>query len=174
MNRVALPSWFLSPPNEHFRCRWNFRLGCRLKAIAAWPFKEVMPGFQQVLDDAIRERAASCRTEQRTGPSVHSRRFDPHPYGRSERVHRHIHATPPTSKRARSSVHGANAPVSTAGPRRPACLIALGLAWGCSVAEVNRAFRRRARGAHPDCPGGSHEAMVALSETYRQALAFAR
>ena len=52
------------------------------------------------------------------------------------------------------------------------CLEVLGLAPGCTSAEVERAFRRLARKAHPDA-GGSAEAFVALSNARDRALSVA-
>lgn len=39
-----------------------------------------------------------------------------------------------------------------------------------SAADVQRAFRDRARAAHPDVPGGSHQQMTTLNEARDQAL----
>lgn len=36
--------------------------------------------------------------------------------------------------------------------------------------DIDRAFKMRARGAHPDSPGGSHDAMTALAEAKADAL----
>lgn len=38
------------------------------------------------------------------------------------------------------------------------------------VDMVNRAFRERARGAHPDAPNGSHDAMASLTQAKTEAL----
>lgn len=48
-------------------------------------------------------------------------------------------------------------------------LAALGLAPPCTVADVRRAFRERAKTAHPDA-GGSDAAFIALRRSYEQAL----
>lgn len=53
-----------------------------------------------------------------------------------------------------------------------AALQILGLTWPCTPEEVRRAFRTRAKDAHPD-RGGTHEAFIALQQAYDDALAFA-
>lgn len=40
-----------------------------------------------------------------------------------------------------------------------------------SLKEVHEAYRRRAREAHPDRPGGSHEEMARVNAAYREATA---
>jgi curved DNA-binding protein CbpA len=40
-----------------------------------------------------------------------------------------------------------------------------------SLKEVHEAYRRRAREAHPDRPGGSHEAMALVNAAYEAAAA---
>lgn len=47
----------------------------------------------------------------------------------------------------------------------------LGVAWPCSPEELRRAFRRRAFEAHPDRPGGSHEAFLRLQASLERAIA---
>jgi hypothetical protein len=55
-------------------------------------------------------------------------------------------------------------------PRIPACLVALGLAWPCTLQDVKQAFRAKAKTVHPDT-GGSSEAFQALHRAYQEALA---
>jgi len=51
----------------------------------------------------------------------------------------------------------------------PECLRVLGLTPPCSRQQVERAYRRRARAAHPDA-GGEHAAFLALRRAYEAAL----
>ena len=55
----------------------------------------------------------------------------------------------------------------------PACFASLGLDHvPASEDEVDKAFKRMAKLAHPDVPGGSNEAFVALKESYSECLAW--
>ena len=51
----------------------------------------------------------------------------------------------------------------------PACLAALGLRQPCTLADVKRAYRQRARATHPDA-GGDAAAFITLQSAYEQAL----
>jgi hypothetical protein len=53
----------------------------------------------------------------------------------------------------------------------PSCWEVLGLNPAAGEAEILKAWREKARGAHPDREGGSHEAMSALNEAKDIALA---
>lgn len=46
----------------------------------------------------------------------------------------------------------------------------LKLRWPCSRTELTRAYRRRVLETHPDRPGGSHEAFIAVRSAYETAL----
>jgi hypothetical protein len=54
-------------------------------------------------------------------------------------------------------------------PRPPSCWDVLGVEEGASRADIDRAFRHRAKKAHPDA-GGSDHAMAELNATRDQAL----
>ncbi|MDP9310459.1 MAG: J domain-containing protein [Chloroflexota bacterium] len=51
----------------------------------------------------------------------------------------------------------------------PPCFAVLDLAPPCTVADVKRAYKRKARELHPD-NGGDNEAFIALQHAYEQAL----
>jgi len=63
--------------------------------------------------------------------------------------------------------------VGQPGPESTACLDTLKLTWPCTVAEIKSAYRRLAKGAHPD-GGGSHAEFLALQTAYEQALRMCR
>ena len=52
---------------------------------------------------------------------------------------------------------------------KPSCWSILGLSPSASAEQINAAYRKAARGAHPD-NGGSHERMAALNSAREQAL----
>jgi hypothetical protein len=62
--------------------------------------------------------------------------------------------------------------LARAAPRDPS-LAALGLTSSASPDDVKRAFRERAKVAHPDA-GGSSEAFIALRTSYERALEVVR
>ena len=123
-----------------------------------------MASFCDILDDAVRLQAS--RDHERR-----ARAWPPHPHGRGQRVYREID----DAWRRADTQPPVAAAASLAQPmgQSPACLTELGLGLGCSVADVKRAFRRRARNVHPDAPSGSHAAFVALGQVYSQALSHA-
>jgi hypothetical protein len=55
------------------------------------------------------------------------------------------------------------------GNQVPACLQVLQLSWPCTVKEVQEAYRKLVRSAHPD-GGGSHDKFLKLQTAYEQAL----
>jgi hypothetical protein len=55
------------------------------------------------------------------------------------------------------------------GNQVPACLQVLHLSWPCTVTEVQEAYRRLVKTAHPD-GGGSHDKFLELQAAYEQAL----
>jgi hypothetical protein len=55
------------------------------------------------------------------------------------------------------------------GGHLPKCLEVLHLSWPCTVKDVQEAYRRLVRGAHPD-GGGSHDQFLELQAAYEQAL----
>jgi len=55
----------------------------------------------------------------------------------------------------------------------PNCLRLLNLSWPCTIAEVQDAYRRLVKGAHPDA-GGSHDQFLDLQAAYEQALRICR
>lgn len=56
----------------------------------------------------------------------------------------------------------------------PEALALLGLPEGASEAQARAAYRRLARSAHPDAPGGSEGAFLALREALAAVLAAPR
>ncbi len=56
-------------------------------------------------------------------------------------------------------------------PGTPNCLAALDLQWPCSVEDVKRSFKTKAKVAHPD-RGGSQDAFVALQRHYDAAIKY--
>ena len=59
------------------------------------------------------------------------------------------------------------------GSQVPACLQVLNLSWPCTPTEVQEAYRKLVRSAHPD-GGGSHEKFIELQAAYEQALRLCR
>jgi DnaJ-class molecular chaperone with C-terminal Zn finger domain len=57
--------------------------------------------------------------------------------------------------------------------RLPTCLEVLHLSWPCTVADVQEAYRRLVKSAHPD-GGGSHSKFLELQAAYEQALRICR
>ena len=55
------------------------------------------------------------------------------------------------------------------GAESPLCLEVLHLTWPCTTAEVQAAFRRLVKSAHPD-GGGSHDKFLELQTAYEQAM----
>ena len=55
------------------------------------------------------------------------------------------------------------------GDHLPKCLQVLNLSWACTVKDVQDAYRRLVRSAHPD-GGGSHDKFLELQAAYEQAL----
>lgn len=55
----------------------------------------------------------------------------------------------------------------------PACLKALHLSWPCTVTDVQEAYRKLVKSAHPD-GGGSHDKFLELQAAYEQALRLCR
>jgi hypothetical protein len=55
------------------------------------------------------------------------------------------------------------------GDQSPVCLKVLNLSWPCTVTEVQEAYRRLVKSAHPD-GGGSHDKFLELQAAYEQAL----
>ena len=55
------------------------------------------------------------------------------------------------------------------GNQVPACLQVLNLAWPCTMEEVQAAYRRLVKSAHPD-GGGDHNKFLELQMAYEQAL----
>ena len=51
----------------------------------------------------------------------------------------------------------------------PECLELLNLSWPCTVTEVQEAYRRLVKSAHPD-GGGNHDKFLALQAAYEEAL----
>ena len=54
-------------------------------------------------------------------------------------------------------------------PPVPRCIAVLELPWPCTLQDVKRAFRTKAKAAHPDA-GGNSEAFQSLHESYKEAL----
>lgn len=54
----------------------------------------------------------------------------------------------------------------------PEAFATLGLAAGCSKADIKRAYKRLAKSAHPDS-GGNHESFIKLNEAYETAMSLA-
>jgi hypothetical protein len=63
----------------------------------------------------------------------------------------------------------ATAHMKQPGGHLPKCLEILHLSWPCTVKDVQEAYRRLVRSAHPD-GGGSHEQFLELQAAYEQAL----
>ena len=59
------------------------------------------------------------------------------------------------------------------GDQVPACLKALNLSWPCTVTDVQEAYRKLVKSAHPD-GGGSHDKFLELQAAYEQALRLCR
>ena len=59
------------------------------------------------------------------------------------------------------------------GNQGPAGLQVLNLSWPCTVTEVQEAYRRLVKSAHPD-GGGSHDKFLELQTAYEQALRICR
>jgi hypothetical protein len=55
----------------------------------------------------------------------------------------------------------------------PVCMQRLGLTWPCTRHEVQQAFRRQAKAAHPD-RGGTNESFHRLYQAYQEALMCAK
>jgi hypothetical protein len=55
----------------------------------------------------------------------------------------------------------------------PTCLRVLSLSWPCTIAEVQEAYRKLVKGAHPDA-GGNPEKFLELQAAYEQALRLCR
>ena len=55
----------------------------------------------------------------------------------------------------------------------PLCLKILRVSWPCTITEVQDAYRKLVRSAHPD-GGGSHEQFIELQAAYEQALKLCR
>lgn len=54
------------------------------------------------------------------------------------------------------------------------CWAVLGVAPSATRLDIDRAYREKAKAAHPDAPGGSHEMMVALNTARDEARRMAR
>jgi hypothetical protein len=59
------------------------------------------------------------------------------------------------------------------GNQLPKCLEVLHLSWPCTVREVQEAYRRLVKSAHPD-GGGNHDKFLELQAAYEQALRMCR
>jgi hypothetical protein len=55
----------------------------------------------------------------------------------------------------------------------PECLTVLHLSWPCTAAEVQEAYRRLVKSAHPD-GGGNHDTFLELQTAYEQAMRLCR
>lgn len=59
------------------------------------------------------------------------------------------------------------------GGQLPTCLEVLNLSWPCTVTDVQEAYRRLVKSAHPD-GGGNHDKFLELQAAYEQALRICR
>jgi hypothetical protein len=59
------------------------------------------------------------------------------------------------------------------GSQWPKCLEVLNLSWPCTVTEVQEAYRKLVKSAHPD-GGGNHDKFLELQAAYEQALRMCR
>lgn len=71
-------------------------------------------------------------------------------------------------------LHASVAASLAAEDARPAWARTLGLSLGCDEEQVRRAYRRLVFETHPDRPGGSHEAFLAVRLAHDEAMAALR